>query len=1412
MRFAKNLVFVLCCVVSTVVCGKGIIECDFSGTRENFTFKGAKGRIFVQQPNSVTVENRALRVIQEPEAKGGRVGGMLINPENVSNSWAAMFDNGSLNGACDFFFSSGNTFTKDTPHSIFRPIDHDNRANGGLRFAFQNISDQLCLEIIAPPKGIILPNGKEVNHLGIRGAADMVAGQTYHLAISFITGDDGFITVSIYRKAGTGIIDITKDKAIASGRFKLNMDIVKKGFTSEAFRFGKLSSNPGIKVQQFFSRFSLYDYIPDTFPALGFEFSIPEHAAMPPKHNGTDVKPSILFVGSDGGHCGNLMAKILNEAGFNVNSYSRTESFVFKPLSWDEAKNYNILVITGLGESNADGSITKKNSESVAVLRRFLESGGGVLCIGNFGQRQTEISPQELFLKGIGLQPLWLEMPVDKKSVKATPWQVDFAYTENIEAGPLTKGVKGIWFPFPSTRIGDQHHSIAFKTDNNWNIAVSGSDDSQTTYQIKGSHTSDSKAKADPTWETKVPLAAYRQLGKGRVVFFSPCYQYVQSNTAFKDMQRIMLEKGLSNRLSDGLKFIINSLKWLAEPSLESKQLGGAANNPSLLVDPDKIVYGKSYNWDNPREIAGRNFDMPGLVGARSNFSSGKGSPEEWVAAAKKHGLRFIVFLEEYTHLTEETFAKLKSECTRLSDENFTAFPGFTIDDEIGNHYFYFSSVIPLPEEELIDKNLKVFTSYDPALGGHIKGQLNMTSLRYAIGKCIGKFSGGNYLFNKDAAPFADWFGNWNTMGVVTSRNGELEEFAMEDYFAVIKSGQGPTPVAITFVDSPDKIASVKWKTVYKSRNNNNSELNSFFNDRKFFPDNPCSTYITSGPEIRDWSFIGSRDYEGNTKGDFEWRNYRWILRGKVASEVGLKEVIVRNGPDVFRRFKVNGEKEFRFSMDLNHDKQKYLLLEVVDLNGNRALSREMWDRNHRLQEFMCADRNNQLGYSLTVNSEGNRVKVGNNLSMATPHKRVHSGSFGLSPNGLFRAVTGFDGGIATSFGSEFMGTPVFKLKNGETITLPRVIQSFRKLHSFDVSIGSGKMQYEFSDNIKIANVWHTLWKVNPTEYVDVDYERTYFQLDPDQPTAIQLLSMTFTLKKDMPNNGLFIDRHLRPNNAKLYSARSSDGRFWAGGWDESGERDKSVPFKFQPGSYIAAFESLTGGNAAYPLSDGMDGILRLNDKNSFFSVKLTEDKTPQKKGESVQLSVLYAGIPNTNIHDQYNNSFFEELYHQFGLDGGKGAYSLELSSGKVLSQRFILEVDGGKERCLAGKISGKLITRLPVKIINGNSNWSAFLFDSKENAARPLGVVDKTIWASLLVTGQNFFIGHPVTADNEELHIQLTQTGDDSWNLEIHNPTDSEISADIKLSHHFPPFNNMKQPNKVTLKAGSSVHLKLKN
>ena len=1131
------------------------------------------------------------------------------------------------------------------------------------------------------------------------------------------------------------------------------------------------------------------------------------------------TRPAVLLTGSDGSGCGHELAGQLAQAGFALRPQRSRLSD--SPLTWESLKPYNVVVLAGLGRANADMTLGR-TQQTIDALNRYLEAGGGVLLFGDFGQMATAKPPQDAFLKPLGLAPLFDEMPDDPQTgVVATAWRIPFAFTDAIADSPVSGGVKSLWYPVPRSRIGAQNHTVSFVADSSWQIVVRGSKSSLTR---KGA-LQEARPNDPGTYAGQVPLLAIRQVGKGRIAYLGITHEYLTGANAQTTLEGIVLDHGIKDAPSHGRQLFENTLRWLAEPSLSGREVGGATMDESLLANPNKVRVGKPYPWADTLAFPTTQPASPGVIGPRTRYSSGKASADEWAAKAKTLGLAYLVFLEDFAHLSPGDFEKLKADCTRLSSPQFAAIPGFTIDDEVGNHYFYFGATFPYPDRKFLSEDGKVFRARDAELNAkapYIPGQLSMTTLDYAYSLASFKLTAGNYLFKQGAAPFADFFSNWDATAVVTARNGKLVEDATADYLKLAASGQGPLPLALDLMDDPAQLQATPWQTILRfpakggrpaaAAPDAGDRIRDYFSAWHFYPDNPSPIAITSGPRIESWGYVGPRDYEGNSPGDYVWQNHRWALRGKVSSPVGLKEVAVYDGPRLFRRFLPNGRNEFEFSMDLTHDRQHNLVLIVTDQAGHRAISSEQWDRNQRLDEFMCSDRNNQLTYGYVINKDGIGIMLGGNQTLATPLKRISSG---ISPSGTFRndkllGVPAFDGAAG---GDPEVFEQVAPIQPAHPVPVPNVNEARRLMHTMDVMIGDGVREHCFADGIGVHNVWHTLWRTQPVNEYRITRRNHFFQIDPDSPLSVVLWQIEVALKEDLPNQGFRVGM-MSSREDTSWLLRGSDGANRAGVWSQNAARSERLVVPFGPNACAAFLDSPLGGAAIFPMTDGLEATLNPPRRGNL-DISLPTGRAPQKKGESRQVELLIVGIPRrcpATSHFPPSNELVARFGRDFGLDGGAGGYTVHLDQGTILGRRFLLRIDGGKSGCFSGQLQGNLISSLPITVASLNDGWSSYIYDRELNKARPLGVFEGNAWATITLAGRrDLFIGHPLTADDPRLMIQVTQCGDDAWQVELHNPTDAAIATTIRKNPAFDPLTPKPFTTEaITVPAGTSLHRRL--
>lgn len=1141
----------------------------------------------------------------------------------------------------------------------------------------------------------------------------------------------------------------------------------------------------------------------------------------------TPTPPAALFVGGSLDH---EVAGWLVRDGFAVNTRAGVADGA--PLTWEQVQPYHVVVVNGLGMAKADGSLGPALQTTIATLTRFVAAGGGVLVVPHWGQMDRQMPPQVALLAPWGCTPHFDEMVFDHApTTRATAWKVDFSYTAELSASPLTDKLHGLWLPV-ATRAGMEDHLVPLTTDANWHLDVASA---PTAYSltVPTSHASPAADMTTGRFATKVPLVASRAVGPGRVVVCGINSAWLWGRYAGTTLEGITRDRGLLRQPSDGYALVRNALRWLAEPAMAGGTLGGAKTAPAVLENPYQTKFSGPADWG---KLADAPFPQQaqrqaGVIGARSVLSGGTGTVAEWVAAAQANGLQYLVFLEDFASLPEASFKQLKSECAKLTTPTFAAIPGFRIRDEIGNYYFYASPTLLYPPANLLSADGKVFVANDPGINPTdpraAKGQLAMTTLTYAYQLGGFKLLAGNYLFRQGAAPVANWYSNYDALGVITRQEGKVIEDATSEYLQLCGAGQGPLPLAVDLLDRPEQLAQTPWRTVVRlaggeeligGKSEDANPVAMYFSAWHFYPDNPTRIYVTDGPEIDYWSFLGPRDYEGSNRGDFVWQNLRWRVGAKVRSAAGLQEVAVYDGSRLFRRFLPGGATEFSFALDLTHDRQHNLVLLVTDRAGHRAIGHEQWDRNHRLEEFNCADRNNQLSYGLqTRGSDGTGLMLGGNQPLATPNKRLVERQ--ISPAGTFKndaflGAPAFDGGAG---GEPNVIAPVIWQSTGGTeFAAPVVGDARRLLHTGDVNIGEGVAAYRFTDQVGTHNVWHTLWRTEPATDLAVTQRNTFFQADPDSPLAVFLWQLRIERRATLPDCRQVTVAFVNPHEARLWAVRGSDGTVLSGTNEDtplSAARNERLPVDI--GGYVAALDSPLGGCAVFPLTAGLQAQWA-TPKTERLNLVLPATAAPAKAGETCTVELLLVGIPRptryTTMFSARSTQTVERFRQQFGLGSGPAGYTVAATAGKVLSQHYLLRVDGAAEQAFSGVLSGDLLSSLPVVVSGLNDHWSAYLYDRGRQAARPLGMLDNQAWATLPLHGKlDGFIGHPVTCDQPQVVLQVTQTGDHAWVVEAHNPTDAPLTTTLRLHPAFDPWagKTLAQPQ-LTLPPGTSVTLAL--
>ncbi|MCL1856772.1 MAG: hypothetical protein FWF84_03905, partial [Kiritimatiellaeota bacterium] len=249
-------------------------------------------------------------------------------------------------------------------------------------------------------------------------------------------------------------------------------------------------------------------------------------------------------------------------------------------------------------------------------------------------------------------------------------------------------------------------------------------------------------------------------------------------------------------------------------------------------------------------------------------------------------------------------------------------------------------------------------------------------------------------------------------------------------------------------------------------------------------------------------------------------------------------------------------------------------------------------------------------------------------------------------------------------------------------------------------------------------------------------------------------------------------------------------------------------------------------------LNDGVD-LLICRDDEGRLALKIPVEALPTEwsvvSGQwsvnglppAAGTTIRIVGFGGTTRHTS-DMDIIGDLRRSMGLDGAP-AYPVTVTRGTIRSQRIALELDADDGVVAFTIPRTRLSCPLPVMVHGLSENRQAFLIDRRTKKWRPLGVLDGTAYAVLDTNAQawDVAIGHPFmtvargqglgvsdgqppAASHADLRLNLVPVGDNAWHLELHNPTDTPITATVTLSPCFDLF--PWHPATLTLPPGHSL------
>ena len=967
---------------------------------------------------------------------------------------------------------------------------------------------------------------------------------------------------------------------------------------------------------------------------------------------------------------------------------------------------YNVVIFgdTFHNKSQPDpntGKIPDRVKRHAAMLRRFLEAGGGIWFSGLANQDWGRTSHSlNYILKELNLDAEVVgEAVMDTSVMKKGSRLGDYAWAD-VMPDPLTKGVKNLLHPggvisgegsmgvVPIVRLGPE-----------WRVLLKGKP-TAASFPCEEGYAAGRLLTTPRTVKSSPILAAVRQAGKGRVVLWPTWSNFtVTGGSGGK-----LLDGRKDGRYSDGARLIENLLCWLAEPSQGSKPVGTfdpekyeRAARKKVDVDARLKAWAKPGRRDYPNQYKG-------LIGAHSDLSDGKSSPEQMIAAANKDGYDFIAFTEDFARMNEKKWKKLVAVCDRANkaDANFVAYPGLDFVNEAGNRGLVFGHRYWIKDEWRSKQHPdRIRWWYN------LTYQADCQPRRWLPRVTIRSRTNNKRPWNQ---------GLWSFFGAYCYEAGKLVDDSFHEWRPLI----GPHVfflntgiMAAHTVRSVAEIAATArpglFQTYVKADNLGHvlKRLSGCTGTgfMGYFP-----TYISTGPEILDF-----RCYAAVMGGEISFDlaapgNERGLLHILVKAGAGLEEVSVYDGDRLFRRFMPSG-KQFEAFVSILGDACHCYSLTVTDIQGRKAVS---WNAFLQIQEKVhrrCGDNWNwmttgkgpgrlgpvKLGYSLHEVTSGwtsARWTPASDRRKAAKRKyQCEQGNYGHG--GLSGAINGYI-------------HPHGLLVDGKPwpSTFPATSLNFHTTGRYGIVLTD-----KIRDDVVVAKrepaslgAFSGPYRAVPSPW-PADLKQFFPMQKPEGATVNRYQARVTFAKSVATPDGQPVRLTLGATgnpSADTVEVMHPDGtskRRHVGSQTLSGEIPKD--------GYVCWYDDE---------GDGVGGIIALTSGIKYSYTKkwqscFVEVPSPVKPGTEVAWGVIFV---TGDASTRNSNEQMEDVRVGMGIAGKPALYQVRPQIGTVINQRYFLTLQA-RDHAFSGKVvkstAKPLPIHLPVMLRGLNPRWSAAIW-----------------------------------------------------------------------------------------------------
>ncbi|MDP6119293.1 MAG: hypothetical protein QGF00_29170 [Planctomycetota bacterium] len=1130
----------------------------------------------------------------------------------------------------------------------------------------------------------------------------------------------------------------------------------------------------------------------------------------------TEKKPAVLFLTNpvhrhSGGAYLRLNMARLDKLGYRVAYYSYRDFY-----RKDAGLTQSFDVVVMLGVPGLDWSGTKELWPDTVKLyggiRKHLAAGGGLMVFS--APQIWGMKAFDALMKPYGIRPL-SGCFVDEDPTLTTHGVLNCAYTTEITRHPLCRETRGLWYPVGQRAGGTTNfdtlrnaNTVPFDVDKNWTaLAAIGA---TTSFKHFGANEG-----ADDPWLqqerfTKLdtqpaPLVAVREKveGKGRLAacainaVFSDFYA---GNLAYNGL---CTGKGVKGKRSDLDRLLMNVLDWLGQESI-------AARRDTMKQSDRESFSLPPFKFPEPRRVTDSRPFRPntdqfrGIIGARSRYSGGKSTVQEYAVAARKLGIQYLAFLEDFASLDLKGFDQFKKECEANSDDKLLLLPGIRIQSERDIWYFGFRKGIELPQEGFLKPGTRKLAHHLPQPGQYQWVRNN--GARYDMA-C------GNFRLEEkmpSGIPPEDYNVLNPFVSIYTYRNGKLVDTMMDTYLKCAARTEWVSPMAVHLIDSAEELrrewSSDHFKTVYLRETGQG--LKGFDKGIGDLYASAPITYVTNGPRIDEWRSSGF-DFAG---GWWDWTRYRWFIKMAVSSEAGIKEVRVMNGQRLIRRFLAGGAKRFEHTLVMSHNDMNNLIMIATDGAGRQAISDEEWGKNQLFQLTWCSDRNNiPGGYSGLPAPKSASGSTAGNYSAPGVEKSGFRESLAIGVNMDRSRLPGFDGQPYRV--AHVTPAPVVLSAEGSEGASRSARDIGRDISSPDVAIMTARCRLAYDRSIKKVHPW-LKGPLSPMQFFHVDMRYVTFSHAGHLPAPV-ILEGRIKFLRDVS-----FKKSGRPIGVRILTMSTNNP---LAGYDTAVIMHSRTGNLVTRISYVG--EPTSGAQGAfnrgayayfYPGPFGSVGVMSLDDDlsfryyNRYLFVGYDMRGKSIKAGDELEYRVLvftsgFDELPSTRLP--------EALRNQLGMnEKGDVGYTVKTEHGSVTSRQYILRIDG-KGAGFAGEITlpPRFPASLPVVIEKLNDRWTSVLYDRKAKKLRPLGMHDNKAYCHRAPTERSgrIFIGHPFTLNRPEMFLSVVQTREAELTMQIHNPTDKAASVRVTRSPFF-DFVNCTDSD-VEIEAGRSAEFVLK-